>query len=500
MKLAPHEVETFSAIVEQRLGFHRDESKLSMFTDLLERRLADRGQSCRAYLESLVTDPAELRTLAVDLTVPETYFFRNIDQFHAFTEVAIPARLAAQGETKHLRLLSVGCASGEEPYTLAMIAREVLDPSVNVSILAIDVNHVVLEKARRARYSAWSLRETPVESQRRWFRRNGNEHVLDESIRNAVHFEEHNLVDIAARSPWPAASFDVIFWRNVMMYFTPAHQRATIARITQALVPGGYLFLGHAETLRGVSNHFHLRHTHGTFYYQRRLDADVRQELPEPAFEAPPAPLVPAGADSWVETIGRASSRIKELSVASQPTFHETPARAPEESSAWDLSFALDLLEKERFGDAIERLDALPAEAARDPHVLLLRAALLTHSGQLVKAEEVCHALLEIDELDAGAHYLLALCRAGIGDARAAADHDQVAAYLDPAFAMPRLHLGLLARRANDRESARRDLGQALVLLHREDASRLRLFGGGFGRETLVTLCKTELIACGGTP
>ena len=108
--------------------------------------------------------------------------------------------------------------------------------------------------------------------------------------------------------------------------------------------------------------------------------------------------------------------------------------------------------------------------------------------------------MLQLDQMSAGAHYLLALCREDAGDRSGAVDHNQVAAYLDPAFAMPRLHLGLLARRAGDRARARRELAEALVLLQREDASRLLLFAGGFGREALVALCRAELVSCGGAP
>ena len=112
----------------------------------------------------------------------------------------------------------------------------------------------------------------------------------------------------------------------------------------------------------------------------------------------------------------------------------------------------------------------------------------------------MCERLLAIDELNAGAHYALALCREGDGDRQGAIDHDQVAIYLDGSFAMPRLHLGLVARKRGDLETARRELGQALVLLQREDAARLLLFGGGFGRDALVALCRAELAGCGGSP
>ena len=145
-------------------------------------------------------------------------------------------------------------------------------------------------------------------------------------------------------------------------------------------------------------------------------------------------------------------------------------------------------------------LNALPSGTAKDPEVLLLTAVLLTHGGDLAEAEKVCTELLERDEMSAGAHYLMALCRESAGDGRSAADHDQVATYLDPGFAMPRLHLGLLARRAGDRKTARQELLQAQMLLQREDTSRLLLFGGGFGREALIALCRAELARCGDRP
>jgi chemotaxis protein methyltransferase CheR len=142
----------------------------------------------------------------------------------------------------------------------------------------------------------------------------------------------------------------------------------------------------------------------------------------------------------------------------------------------------------------------LPRESDRDPDVLLLRAVLLIHGGRLSEGQQVCAALLELDEMNAGAHYLMALCREGSGDLGGAANHDQIAAYLDPGFAMPRLHLGLLARKAGDLSAARREFSHALVLLQREDAPRLLFFGGGFGREALISLCHAEIAACGGAP
>jgi chemotaxis protein methyltransferase CheR len=333
--------------------------------------------------------------------------------------------------------------------------------------------------------------------QQRYFDVHGREFTLIEPIKSYVRFEERNLVD-GDPSLWPADAYDIVFCRNVLMYLAPERAREMIERIARSLLPGGYAFLGHAETLRGLSNEFHLCHTHGTFYYQRRSVSESR-----PAWDASSAvsaratsslATVVESSSTWIETIHRASERIRDLSRAAPP-----PAAAPPVERG-RMSPILELVERERYADALERVHTLPPESARDPDVLLLRAVLLTHGGLVGAAAEVCNELLAADEFNAGAHYVLALCREAGGDLEASVSHDQVAVYLDPSFAMPHLHMGLLARRSGDGEAARRELSQALSLLKREDASRLLLFGGGFGREALAVLCRTELVASGGAP
>ena len=517
MTVAPDALETdrFRDGVARRMGLQFEDSRSAFLAEVLQRRLERTGLAAGAYLERLDSAALfadEVSHLARELTVGETYFFRNIDQFRAVAQVVLPERIAARAATRTLNILSAGCASGEEPYSLAMIAREQLaDPRWTVAIRGIDVNPAALEKAAAARYSTWSLRETPADAQARWFRPHGRELALVESIRDAVRFDERNLSqdDSVVLAP---GTDDLIMCRNVIMYFTLEMAQAAIARLTRALAPGGYLFLGHAETLRGLSNDFHLRHTHGTFYYQRRDDAaDTGRS------DAGLEPLGTEGGASWVESIHRASERIRALAAEREPDdddrtpvpggppvepYAETPPAARRYAAiapgiAPDLAPVMESLAQERYTEALGLLHALPGGATADPDSLLLRAALLTHSGRLDDAERVCADLLGLDELNAGAHYLLALCREGRGDRAAAIDHDQVAVYLDPAFAMPRLHMGLLARRSGQADVARRELGLALPLLQREDTSRLLLFGGGFNRDTLTALCRAELGAAG---
>jgi chemotaxis protein methyltransferase CheR len=500
------EVERFRGIVARRLGLYVDDSKLGLLADVLRRRAETHRQMCDTYLgrlEFLEPMGDEQGALARELTVTETYFFRNPDQFRAFIQVAVPSCMKARAAIRQVRVLAAGCASGEEAYSLAILLRENLtDPSWSFSIRAVDINPAMLEKAGHARYSAWALRETAPEVQRRWFTQEGREFLLNAAVRAEVAFEESNLVEDNP-SLWKPESYDIVFCRNVLMYFTPENAQAVVTRIAHALAPGGYLFLGHAETLRGLSQDFHLLHTHGTFYYQCSTAAeraDVKKVEAGRYTEDTPATPLPALVEctaTWVETIRRAADRIQALT--DEPLRSREPA-AIARKPAWDLALSLELLGRERFDEALALVHALPPESAWDPEVLLLRAVLLTHSAQFELAETVCAALLRLDELNCGAHYLLALCREGAGDRKGAIEQDQIAVYLDPSFAMARLHLGLLARRAGEHSAACREFIQTLLLLQREDVSRLLLFGGGFGRAALMSLCRTEIVAYGGQP
>jgi chemotaxis protein methyltransferase CheR len=495
------DVERFRSIIRTYFGLEFEEAKLGFLSEVLDRRRERNQESSQHYLLRLEggDSAAELQALAKELTVGETYFFRHREQFRAFTDIVLSERTRAQADKRRIRILSAGCSSGDEAYTLAILLREHMRlPDWDATITAVDINPAALEKATAARYSRWALRETPADIQSRYFLPNGRDFSLDPSIHSLVRFSECNLAQQSGPI-WITDYYDAIFCRNVMMYFSPDHARRLAARFADVLAPGGYLFLGHAETLRGLSQDFHLCHTHETFYYQRlgRSVSPSPGECLSPAAAQnnaqPPLADVVAGSTSWIDAIQTAAERIHTLSNRNEAE----PAQSPEQSIC-DLTVPLELLRKERFQEALDVLQALPPDALNDADVLLLEAVLLTHRGRLAQAEEVCRRLLERGELNAGAHYILALCREASGDIDGAAHHDQTAAYLDPSFAMPRLHLGLLARRAEDRDTARRELNRALALLQREDASRLLLFGGGFTRDALSALCRAELLSCGG--
>jgi chemotaxis protein methyltransferase CheR len=499
----PAAVERFRSAILSKLGLQFDDSRLGFLAEVIQLRLDDTRMAADVYLDALENGyfHTELAPLAKELTVPETYFFRNSEQFRVFREVVVPARMRAQVLTRRLSVLSAGCASGEEPYSLAMTMFDVLpDPSWSVGIRALDINPVALKKARQARYSTWAFRETPPQVQARWFKPDGRDFILNDGVRNAVTFEECNLA--AENSDvWRPHSYDAIFCRNVLMYFSPEQARKVMSRMSRALVPGGFLFLGHAETMRGLSDDFHLRHTHGAFYYERKLDAEIAASAATSDARSHLSPdETLALADDWIGAIRRASEHVNSLKSASDP---RTPvsrktARPTARNTPLDMAPVFALLHGDRFAEALAYVRELPKEAGEDADALLLEAMLLAHGGETGEAERVCHRLLQIDEFNASAHHVLALCREAAGDLEAAMEQDRIAAYLDPTFAMPHLHMGLLARRAGNRESARRELGVALPLLRHEDSARLMLFAGGFNRQSMIDLCASAFKDCGG--
>lgn len=489
--ITPRDIKAFRAALIRCMGLRfSDESDGSLREVLRERMLATRAAAVDTYLCGLGVGSVEEEELARALCVNETYFLRNAPHFRVF-EDAVRARAA--GGRRYLRVLSAGCSSGEEAYSIAITLRAILPdlPSWDIHILGIDVDPDVIAKARAGRYSSWSLRSTPEDIRRRYFDTSGAGHVVRDEVRRMVRFERKNL---ASEDPqvWRAEAWDVVFCRNVLMYLGHDVMRDILARIAASLAPAGLLFVGHAESLREATSSFEVRQAHDTFFYERRSRSDLEVALAEAhapmrAVQPPPPHMEPA--DRWCEVIAESSRRVQDLSPATAKLVEPAPATLSDDSAP-ALDTALRLMEQERFSEA---LAALPDGRARHPKTLLLRAALLVTRGDLDAASSACSTLLQLDEMNAGAHYVMALCHDQQGDADEALRHDRIAAYLDHHFAMPHIHMGLLARRAGDADTARRELTLALTLLARERPERFVLFGGGFGREALMKLCHSQL-------
>ena len=447
-------VTPFRALLAGRLGWSFADNDLGQLDQVMRRRAATLGLSHAGYLSRAATDEPELLALAEDLAITETYFFRHAEQLRALAEEALPDRLAARSAQRVLRMLSVGCSSGDEAYTLAILAREAQpDPEWIIAVLGVDANSAMLRRAVDGYYSAWSLRETPDALRERWFRPQPGGYEVVPELRREVGFRRYNVADDDERL-WQPRQYDVILCRNLLMYLTMPAAELLVRRMTRALVPGGYLFLGHTDSLGSRPEGLQPRQGHGAFYYRRPDTATAvtgSTPAPGPRSSAPsPPPVPPDGLETRV----------------------------------------LGLLVAERFAEALAVIEAgLPP--GPPPRFLVLHGVLLAQAGRLADAEIVCRRLLDLDGLSADGHHLLGVCLEGGASVDVAIGHYRLAAHLDPGFAMPRLRLGQLARRRG--EDATADLDRALWLMPRESDERITLFGGGFGRVALTALCRGQL-------
>lgn len=477
----------FRDLLRKRFGWRLENDRGDSERVLADRRGA--GRSAAEYVEwlaGLPSDAPEFRAIAEALAISETYFFRNPEQFAVLAEIAFPA-LAERGTP--MRILSLGAASGEEAYSVAMTVlqarkRHHLPP---VEIVGIDVSRRAIQRARGGRYSPWALRALPEAIASEFFSREGRHFRVRPDVAAMVRFEEGNLLQVAAIA---SGTWDIVFFRNTFMYFTPEAARAVLAQVERLTTPRSFLFIGHAETLRGISDAFALRHSHNTFYYQRSAPgvADAPATFPTPPGGGfPPAPpgeeWITTEDTAWFDEISRATSRIASL-IDDRPA---APAPSPARPAAPPLTGALALLREERYEEALRALGA-----GKEGERLLVRAVLLLNTGRLSEARSAAEAVLGTDGLQAGAHYVLALCAERSHDMAGAARHDERAIHLDDTFAMPHLHLAMLARRRGDRAVARTHAARARALFAAEDDLRMLVFAGAFSRQALMRLCDAQ--------
>jgi chemotaxis protein methyltransferase CheR len=261
---------------------------------LLERRLSRRVRLHQLntfldYYRFLTYDrrrEAELVEVIDSLTTNETYFFREEAQLRAFKDEIIPEFLRPGGK-KSLRVWSAGCSTGEEPYTVGMILAEAgCLGETEIEIIGSDINQKVLTAARRGVYKRGSFRTIKEDMVRKYFKEEspGSFRISDE-IKKLVTFSHLNLFD-----PYRLSflrEFDVIFCRNVMIYFDAESKKKLIKMFYDKLNPGGYLLLGHAESLLNVTTTFRLVHLRNDMVYQRPVSAGEAMPIGDQAGTRP---------------------------------------------------------------------------------------------------------------------------------------------------------------------------------------------------------------------
>jgi len=531
-------------LLRQTCGLMLPEKRRSQVADAVSRRMAELqvaevGQY-RRLLESSERSE-ELRLLAGRLTVGETYFFRHPDQWRVLQRCVIPWIVAQRQHAadRRLRLWSAGCSTGEEAYTLAIVARQALqdDPGWRIEVFGTDINQAAIATAKEACFSARSFRGVPEGIRTAYFERTDRGYRPIPEIRRLVRFECLNLLDDSSQ----LRAMDVIFCRNVLIHFDPESARRVVRGLYACLRPDGYLFVGQSERLERRSDDFATIQVGRTFFYRPTPNPKTAwgwkgrgADREACSFEGPsrwtvglhPRPddqsaepgrrsIVPLASGSPLTTNGPLSSTSPAPSTPpaswtawklgrSSPSTRRRPwAPAQQEWNAATASpsatieslraQAMAHLCADEWEAAAAALDDLLRRAPDDIQALLGHAVLRAGQGDCDAVERSCRRVLAKDPFCAEAHYLLALVYETKGDELSTRKELEKSVYLDRHFAAASFRLGCLLEQLGRTEAASGAYRCALESIDRDSEWRIRLYSGGFEPATFRRLCEDRL-------
>lgn len=259
----------------RKTGIYFEESKRYFVDKRLLQRINATGQATfRNYFTQLrfQASQAELQALINLLTVNETYFFREEYQFRCMVRSVLPELVKRRGAQHALRIWSVPCSSGEEAYSIALYLLEYWPPidDVDVEIVASDIDSRILEQAQRGVYSQRAVQHLPAAVLHRHFTQQAaDRYQLNRDLRESVAFTQVNIADPLQTRRY--RGYDLIFCRNLLIYFDDASRRQAAEALFDALEPGGFMFLGHSESMSRISSLFNVRKFPEAIAYQRPL-------------------------------------------------------------------------------------------------------------------------------------------------------------------------------------------------------------------------------------
>ena len=424
-----NEFAQFETLLRQTMGLNAK----SVGAAMIERAVRERCAICgaldiAAYWRHVKESPAELQELVELVIVPETWFFRDGEAFKALAQLALSHTL---GSAHPLRILSLPCSTGEEPYSMAMALLDAGVPPARFHIDAVDICTRSIATAQRAEYGMNSFRGKALEFRNRYFVRIGERHALAETIRSKVRFRHGNLFDPALLLD--ENGYDFVFCRNVLIYFGDAEQARAVRVLDRLLNNTGVLFVGPSEGGVLVRENMVSANMPLAFAFRRAAPAAASRTnsaLParRSAGSRPDAPATPISA--WM------------------PRPKAAPARPVRDQARGQVS------------PAPRRWDVAPASAAssqagcdNDPIAV---AARLADQGRLREAAEICRRHMQEHSPTAAAFYLLGLVSDAAGHHLEAREHYRKALYLDPDHTEALVHLAALLEMHGDASGARR--------------------------------------------
>ena len=460
--ISTHQLSRISELVSALMGLHFPEGRYIDLERGIESASIDFGfdnniEEFIKWLTSAALTKSHIETLASHLTVGETFFFREKRSFDVLEREILPGLIQSKdGGEKRLRIWSAGCSTGEEPYSIAILLNRMI-PDLkdwNITILATDINSRVLKKASEGVYTDWSFRDTPPWIKEGYFKKikEGVYEILPQ-FRKMVSFEYLNLAeDVYPTLLNNTNAIDLIFCRNVLMYFSTDTAKKSVNGFYKSLVDGGWLLLGPTDAMKPLSPEFVTVNFDNITLYRKdtkktQAIEDLRQAI-IPSYVQPgaepyqPLPLAPAPGTvpAYPQEAG------VEKTEAGQDLYME----------------AKEMLELGRYREAIEKLTGLPV---KDPKIISLLAKAYANQGRLDDALNWCKKAISVDTVNAGHYYLLATILEEQGQTEEAVKSLKKALYIDHNFVLAYFVLGNIMQRQGEMKLSRKYLKNALDLL-----------------------------------
>jgi chemotaxis protein methyltransferase WspC len=420
--LSPHVLQQLIELLQERIGLNAESIgtrtvTMAAHTRMNELRL-ERNEA--AFLERVRTQPEQWQQFIEEIIVPESWFFREVTPFECLRSLALQIRNAST--TKKLRILSIPCSRGEEPYSIAMTLLDLGFASSQFEVLGCDLSLRSLDFARRGLYRKIAFRETDGITLRlvqQYFTAEEEEYRLHAQVKSAVTFRHENLAShdfLSAVQP-----FDAIFCRNVLIYLTTAARDNALRHFRRLLNPGGLLYLGHSECRLGAQAGCLPwdRRFPASFRWPERVLTNLLQPFPKSTIPHKPTTLPPQK-----ETAAPAVGKTTHTHTSAPP--------APVSLSA---------------AGAVPTSQPASGSTADS---LFTRAQNAANAGQLEEAESYCNALLQQNPLDVAAICLLGVVQQSRNQLSVAETLFQKALYLDPEHFEALTHLKLLSEMRGD--------------------------------------------------
>ena len=398
------------ALIKARCGLSIEGNGEGVLLQALTDRTKVLAIQTGSYYARLVSDDAEFQELVNLLTVNETYFFREPEQIRLLVDRLAPRFLAALEGQAPVRILSAGCSSGEEPYSLVMALMDRYGESVSrlFDVVGGDIDSTVLAKARHARYTEFSFRGVPVSVRSHYFDKDRQTYVLKPEVKKLVEFHELNL--LADNQPAVLQGFDIIFFRNVSIYFDTPTRKTIQQNLVKLMKDEGVLVIGTAETLANDLGVLPLIEEDGLFYFAKgqsllpeTSSCQQRAQPSAPTWTVPPPTLMPQATAAASARLSFASPVIPDIRRPPELASFVPQSRKP------TLTSARQLTHDRLYEEALPSLDAFLAIEPENTEAQLLKAYVLINRKEFAAADVLAQQVLAQDAWSVDALLLLGL-------------------------------------------------------------------------------------------